>query len=352
VGPFALWKDADSHKQVLRKKGIFLEDAFVRKTANSTLCNLTKHKNLQPFYHKTDIKGQKPEANLTPPNQVVKNGATLDEGGRAEQTTTSQEMPHKPPKTAPPLKLSEVAGKTDKKKIGRNTRKKHISISFEHTVSEFQTKPDKRYLVTSSGGSVTSASIDANSLSDQNFHTLFHRDTIGVHYGVTDYLDIFADVGVAYKELLKINLTYGIGGRLNIFTFYRRNGDQYYAAVLGKALFGQIEYEYNSDAGNKWNKDGDWQYLSGGCEIGAVFSNFSLYAGGKYNYYFEKSEHRLLNNLPASVTEYKYEDELTGDPKLGGFVGVAWHFTEKLHLNVEGQAGNPKELAGSLKYDF
>jgi hypothetical protein len=72
---------------------------------------------------------------------------------------------------------------------------------------------------------------------------VFHRDTVGLHYGVTDYFEIFTDIGVAYKDLSNINLTYGIGGRLNIFTFYRRNGDQYYAAVLGKALFGKIEYE-------------------------------------------------------------------------------------------------------------
>ena len=49
---------------------------------------------------------------------------------------------------------------------------------------------------------------------------------------------------------------------------------------------------------------------------------------------------------------YKYNDELTGDPKLGGFIGGAYHVTKKLHINLEGQAGNPNELAGYLKYDF
>ena len=31
VGPFASWKEADSHKLVLRKKGVYLEDAFIKK---------------------------------------------------------------------------------------------------------------------------------------------------------------------------------------------------------------------------------------------------------------------------------------------------------------------------------
>jgi hypothetical protein len=352
VGPFASWKEADSHRLVLRKKGIYLEDAFIKKINNFTLCNLSEHKTAQPFYYKTDIADQKPEDKAVPPKQVRPIGSPLDEGRVPEQTTPPKEMSQKLPETFPTLKPSEIVGKTDHKKVGRNTSKNRFSISFAHTYSEFQTKLDERQLTISSGGSTTTVNIDANSLSDQDYYTSFHRDTVGLHYGVADYLEIFTDIGVAYQDLSNLNLTYGIGGRLNIFTFYRPNGDQYYAAVLGEALFGRIEYEYDSEAGTRWYKDGDWQYLSGRCEIGAVFSKFSLYAGGTYNHYSEKSENSLMDDLPASATEYKYDDELTGDPKLGGFIGGAYHVTKKLHINLEGQAGNPNELAGSLKYDF
>jgi len=352
VGPFASWKEADSHKLVLRKKGIYLEDAFIKKINNFTLCNLSEHKTAQPFYYKTDIADQKPEDKAVPPKQVRPIGTPLDEGRVPEQTTPPREMSQKLPETFPTLKPSEIEGKTDHKKVGRNTSKKSFSISLTHTYSEFQTKLDERQLTTSSGGSTTTVSIDASSLSDQDYYTSFHRDTVGLHYGVTDNFEVFTDIGVAYKDLSNLNLTYGIGGRLNVFTFYRRNGDQYYAAVLGKALFGKIEYEYDSETGTRWYKDGDWQYLSGGCEIGAVFSKFSLYTGGTYNYYSETSENSIMDGLPAATTEYIYNDEFTGDPQLGGFIGGAWHVTKKLHLNLEGQAGNPNELAGSLKYDF
>ncbi len=352
VGPFASWKEADFHKLVLRKKGIYLEDAFIKKIHNFTLCNLSEHKTAQPFYYKTDIADQKPEDKAVPPKQVRQIGSPLDEGRVPEQTTPPREMSQKLPATVPTLKTSEIEGKTDHKKVGRNTPNNRFSISFAATYSEFQTQLNERQLTTTSGGSTTTVNIDVTSLSDQDYYTAFHRDTVGLHYGVADYFEIFTDIGVAYKDLSSLNLTYGIGGRLNILTFYRPNGDQYYAAVLGKALFGKIAYEYDGESGTRWYKDGDWQYLSGGCEIGAVFSKFSLYAGGTYNYYLEKAEHSLMDDLPASATEYKYDDELTGDPKLGGFFGGAYHVTKKLHINLEGQAGNPNELAGSLKYDF
>ena len=352
VGPFISWKEADSHKIQLRKKGIYLEDAFIVKISHLVLCNPSEHKGSYPFYYKEDVPDKKPEKKAPIEDK--------DKGSRTIKNKESEPKESALPSNQPPSTINQepvkessgVSAITAAKASGRNIIKGRFAVSLNHASSEFKTELDQRFLQTSDGSSTDTTEIDTNSLSNNEYYTLIHRDTIRFNYGVTDYLEIFADVGAAYHDVSKIDLTYGGGARLNIFQIDGQNNNRYYGALSGEAFFGSIEYEYDSDAGDRWNKEADWQEISAKFEIGVSMKKLSAYAGGAYTYYLEKANLSLLSNLPASVTSYQYEDELSADTNLGVFGGIDYHFTEKVKLNLEGQAGNPEKLTGTLQYEF
>ncbi len=352
VGPFDSWKEADSHKLVLRKKGIFLEDAFILKFSDPVLCGSFEHKSAPLPYHQNNSQDQKQAKSASVQKEVREaQPAEVKESQQAEVTQTNvkpqsapEELPVEQTFAGPAVKLEKAAG--------RNVKSSHLAIALHHTSGEYKTNLEQRFLTISDGTSIATGEIDTNTLINTEFYTQMHRTTLRLLYGMTDTLEIFADLGAAYNQTSTLNLTYGGGANWNIFQIDGKHKNRYYGTLTGEAAFGSIEYEFDDDNANRWNKEADWQEFSARFEIGSAWKKFTIYAGGAYTYYSEDANLYLMNNLPATIIYYKYEDDYSADSNLGAFGGLDYHFTEQVKLNLEGQAGNPKELTGTLQYEF
>jgi len=351
VGGFVSWKAADRHKLQLRRKGIFLEDSFILKLSNPDSCGSPEKNKTSPAGDETVVAGHRQgdiqrEIKQKKPSGPVKPIKDLRDQGAPEEKSPALRI-----KVASNEKPPAVFAESDRGETGRNIKKGNWIIAFKHASCEYQSKLERRYLTTS-GAAVSTSLIDVNSFSGQTFYTQIHRETVNVTYGFSDGFELSADVGIAHKDLSNISLTYGLGGRLNIFTFRNSRGNQYYGAISGEAHFGEIEYEFSGEDSARWYKKGDWQALSARFELGVVLTNISLYAGAAGTAYMEKADHRLLSNFPSGTTSYRYEDELGGDSYLSGFGGAAYYFNESVHIELEGQVGNPQGLSGTVYYKF
>jgi hypothetical protein len=366
VGPYSSRKEADQRKRMFQEKHIFVEDAFVINTSVPILPNLKeKEVSRSDFLKSADT--------ATINNDIsVKIIETNDEVLSKKETipTTETEKPaeiddHKVIQKEPALLMTETDHSEDKspepksyktttkkRERGRNINKGEFALSYHHFFNEYETKIDKRNLITSNGTTITTTGVAVGGLQNENFDTTMHWDTLRIHYGITDYLEVFTDVGILYRETSKGHPIYGGGGRLNLFEIDSGRGNTYYGAMQGDFSYGKLKTEYGGNSGYRWDKEADWRALTARVELGTVFDRFSLFAGGSYGLYSEETTRTLLSNLPATVISYKYEDELSEKSSFNAFGGFDYRISNRLRATVEGQVGSFNYVSGSLKYQF
>lgn len=258
----------------------------------------------------------------------------------------------KPPASAPPEDKEKPPAKTGKrspKRNGRNIRQGSVGLGLRHTYRKVYTEITERKQVTSDGVTTTVVDVVLADNEKDDFPTTVHMDTLRIRFGLTDYLEIFADFGMDYhKEFSDPDFVYGGGFRLNLF----EAGDGLYAALQGGYLGGKVEHEYTSDAGNKWEKEADWHEFTGKAELGIARRHVAAYIGGVYLLYREDAERRQLENVPAIYTSRMFQDELKEKNRYGAYGGAEFHLGPSLLIVIEGQVGNQRIISAGLEYYF
>ena len=227
--------------------------------------------------------------------------------------------------------------------IGRNIAQRNFALGYRHSYREVGTEVTKRKQITSTGSSTVAISDSEK----DNFPTSMHIDSLYARYGLTDYLEIFLEAGVGYKELSSTSFVYGGGLQLSLFEVESGVLKGLYSSLSGAYLSGAVEYEYDSPAGNKWNKEAEFKGLSVKGELGIIRSRFAAYLGAVFLNYNETTKRDKLTG-----TSLIYEDELENENHFGGFAGVEIYMTPSALIKVEGQVISQKSIFIALEYHF
>lgn len=234
------------------------------------------------------------------------------------------------------------------KGIGRNIAQGEFALCYRHLYREVATELTKREQITSDGSSTVSISDSEK----DDFPTLMHMDSLYIRYGLTDYLEIFLETGGAYKELSSTSFVYGGGLQLNLFEVERGVFKGFYSSLSGAYFSGNLEYEFDSSAGNKWNKEAAFNELLVRGEIGFLRPKFAVYLGGIFLKYDETTTREQLTGIDPPFTSFIYEDELGNENSFGGFAGVDIYLTPSVLAKVEGQVVSQKSIFVAVEYHF
>jgi hypothetical protein len=351
LGKYASIKEARKAGEEFKQRGL-ISYALVKRF-KPEVASAFKIARIEAFPSYAELKKleqKPPEQDQRKPEEDVPLARELDEKESSTAkveaaASTLTEAKLKSSVTPPPKRMQ--------KGHGRNIAKGKLALGVKHTYLETQTEVTNRKIITSDGTTITTQNVSLASIDVNEDPTSMHIDTIRIRLGLTDYLEIFADTGIAYDKLSDLEFAYGGGIRLNLFeASTRRSGEQFYLALQGEYLGGKLNEEYSTDTGYTWNKEADWQEFTSKMELGVTKSKFTAYVGGLYLLYREDTERRLLENLPAGLTSYVIQDELEEEYNYGFFGGIAYHFLPTVLLNIEGQVGNQKSVSGALEYHF
>ncbi len=236
--------------------------------------------------------------------------------------------------------------------VGRNMAQGNFALGYRHLYREVATELTKRKQITSDGSSTTVQAVPISDSEKNDFPTSMHMDSLYIRYGLTDYLEIFLEAGGGYKELSSTSFVYGGGLQLSLFEVERGVFKGFYSSLSGAYLSGDVEYEYDSSAGNKWNKEAEFKELSVKGELGFLYPKFAVYLGGVFLKYDETTKREQLTGLDPPFTSFIYEDELENENSFGGFAGVEIYLTPSVLAKIEGQVVSQESISIALEYHF
>jgi hypothetical protein len=389
LGPFSSWQGASSKLLELTKKGIFFDHTYIKKKKSTIQSNLKKQpeRTVKYYYYlqvgsfrkAQDAKHLAEKLRNVNENTIIRgeeisglgyrycvylgsfsswqgaNSKLLEltmEGIFFEHTYIQKK---KSPIQSNLKEKPEIAEKRAKKMQrghGRNIPRSNIALGLNHTYIEVQTEVTKRTQITFDGTTTDIQDIPLGTIDKNEYPTSMHIDTIRVRFGLTDYMEIFADIGLDYDEDFDPGIVYGGGTRLNLYKKTGQSFGEFYIAFQGEYLTGTLTKEYKSSAGSMWGLEADWQWLTGGMELGVVHSWVAAYVGGVYFYYREDTERSQLEDIPPPYTSFVYQDELEEEYNYGVYGGVGFHFSPAILLNIEGQFINQKSVSLALEYHF
>ena len=353
LGPFSTYKEAKIKSDDLQKRGIAKYTAIYRKD----------------FLIREDMakapRTEKKTAPLLPPAQKTEPLVTKTPVAAQPQKTTvaaaKQAPPPAPPAPAPakpPVKIKAKPRQEEpswqRRGIGRNVAGGKFSLGWQHTYREVNTEVTHRKEITTNGGT-TKTDISVSGKEKYRFDTEMNLDMLRLSFGITDFLGLFADVGVCYGDpdsLDNINLAYGGGARLNLFEVKSGSLRGLYSALQGEYHKGKLENDYQSSGGNRFSKDADWWELVGKGEVGFAGERFAIYLGATYFYYREDTDRQQQDNIPAPYTSVEYKDDLEEENSFGVYGGASLNLTRGLLINVEGQLLTQNSIAAMVEYRF
>jgi cell division protein FtsN len=367
LGPFSSFQKASQKRLDLRKKGFYAERSFVHKKANPIQSNLQETK--EKADEKMVIAVEQETVKPGPPIEAAAPAAVLmAEVPPAEEKLLAETPPaslqseteelSEITKTAPAPVLEgyseDIEPPTrDEMHIGkgRNITQGTIAIDLKQAYVNTNTELTSRKVVSTTGGTTTTQNVPLSSLNTTDYPTDMHMTTARIRFALTDFIEVFGDIGTAYDDFSDFEPVYGGGLRLNIFEIPVRNWGRWYLALQGEYLDGKVNSEY-SDGGSNWEKEADWEEFTGKVELGISGSEITAYLGGVYFEYSEDTERRLLNNLPAGATSYIIKDELEEEYNYGIYGGGTFHFTPAVQMNLEGQLINQEAISISILFLF
>ncbi len=246
-------------------------------------------------------------------------------------------------------KPSEETSELQRRGYGRNISAGKLSLSLRQTYREVNTELTDRTSVTSDGTTTTKQDVPISSSEKNRFDTDMNLSMLRVGLGLTDFLEVFGEIGACYDDFEDFNLAYGGGARLNLFEVKNGSLRGLYTALEADYHKGKLETEYQSIGGNRFSKDADWWDFTGKGELGFTRNRFAVYVGGTYFVYREDTDRKQLENIPAPL---KFEDDLEEENSFGAYGGLSVHLTPGLLLNVEGQVITQSSITGAIEYRF
>jgi hypothetical protein len=232
--------------------------------------------------------------------------------------------------------------------IGRNIAAKKFALGYRHLYREVGTEVTKRKQITSSGSSTVAVSESEK----DDFPTTMHIDSLYARYGLTNFLEIFLEGGAGYKETSDISFVYGGGLQLSLFEVKRGVFRGLYGNLSGSYLSGDVEYEYRSPAGNKWNKEAEFDEVSAKGELGIIRSKFAVYLGAVFLDYNETTKRDKLTGLSPPGSSSVYEDELENENSFGGYAGAEIYLTPSTLIKIVGQVIKKENISIAFEYIF
>jgi len=361
IGPFSSLQEAKLKREELRRKKL-AEYVAIHKEKSLISAELAERK--------VPVEVEKPTPEISPPRDVapVVPEKPAEAPSAPEKPAETKEVPaptpsvekreelERPLPLPPPMPPRKIKAKPARKALdfapkgsGRNMGRGDFALGIRHTYREVESELTKR--ITSDGTTTIVEDISIAGVEKDDFPTRLHMDSLRIRFGLTDYVEGFAEIGGAYREFSDVGFVYGGGLRVNLFEVKGGRFRGFYGGLQGEYLAGGVEYEYSSPSGNKWEKQADWQEFVAKGELGVLRSWFATYVGVAYFHYGEDTERRLLENLPASLALYVRKDELK-EESLEVFGGIDINLTSSVLVNVEGQVGDGKGIFGTLEYHF
>jgi hypothetical protein len=350
LGPFSTYKEAKIISDELKKRGFAKYTAIYGKNYP-----IREDMAKAPRAEKKTVAVLPPPRKTEPPVTKKPSAVQPQKATVAKAKKAPPPVSPAPPPAKEPAKVKaeprEVEPSWQRRGYGRNVAGGKFTLGWQHTYREVHTEVTDRTEITTNGGTTkTDVSVSGNE--KYRFDTEMNLDMLRIGFGITDFLGLFADVGVCYDDLDDINLAYGGGARLNLFDVKNGTMRGFYAALQGEYHKGKLDTDYQSAGGNKFSKEADWWEFAGKGEVGLVRDRFALYFGGTYFYYQEDTDRKQLENVPAPFTSVKFEDDLEEENSFGAYGGLSLHLTPGLLINVEGQILTQNSIAAMVEYRF
>jgi hypothetical protein len=249
-------------------------------------------------------------------------------------------------------KPSEEVSEFQRRGYGRNIAAGKLSLSLRQTYREVNTELTDRTRIESDGTTTTKLDDPISSSEKNDFDTDMNLSMLRVGLGLTDFLEVYGEIGACYDDFEDFNLAYGGGARLNLLEVKTGSLRGLYTALEADYHKGKLETEYQSIEGNRFSKDADWWDFTGKGEIGFTRNRFAVYLGGTYFVYSEDTDRKQLENIPAPLTSVKFEDDLEEENNFGAYGGLSLSLTPGLLINVEGQVLTQSSITGAIEYRF
>ncbi len=348
VGPISSLQQARLQSSELKKKGLTKYTAIFKKYPfrDDSEKKASVAKKAAPIgAAAAGIKVSRPPK--TAPAVRKKPPTTVTPAEERQKMTYQQPKPAAKAVKKPPKQTRELQRRGD----GQNIPGGKFSLSLGNTYREVKTEVTDRTLITTNGAT-TSQNVPISSGEKNDFDTKMNLTMLRLGFGITDYLEIFGDIGACYHDFEDFKLAYGGGLRLNLFEAKSGRLKGFYFALQGEYLKGKLESDYQSVQSNKFSKKADWWNFTAKGEVGYTINRFAVYAGATYFVYREDTDRKQKENLPVGLTSVKFKDDLKEENKFGAYGGLNVYLTPGLLLNVEGQVNTQNSITAALEYRF
>ncbi|MBE9535115.1 MAG: SPOR domain-containing protein [Proteobacteria bacterium] len=344
VGPISTLQQAKLQSSELKKKGLTNYTAIYKKS----LIRDDSGKTVRT------AKKAAPVATATAGIKLSQPSKTAPSVGKKPPTIQSSQQRVEAAKKAPPTVSPTEERPTETSELqrrgyGRNISAGKLSLSLRQTYREVNTELTDRTQIESDG---TTTNNPISSSEKNDFDTDMNLSMLRFGLGLTDYLEVFGEIGACYDDFEDFNLAYGGGARLNLFEIKNGTLRGLYTALEADYHKGKLETEYQSIAGNRFSKDADWWDFTGKGELGFTRNRFAVYVGGTYFVYREDTDRKRLGSIPAGPTPVKFEDDLEEENNFGAYGGLSLSLTPGLLINVEGQVYTQSSITGAIEYRF
>lgn len=352
VGPISSLSLAKLQSSELKKNGLTKYTAIYKKSLirdDSGKPARTAKKAAPIATATAGIKRSQPSTTTPPVSKKPPTTQRVEAAKKAPSTISP--TAERPPKRDAKIseEPSEEVSEFQRRGYGRNISAGKLSLSLRQTYREVNTELTDRKQIDSDG---TTQNIPISSSEKNDFDTDMNLSMLRVGLGLTDFLEVYGEIGACYDDFEDFNLAYGGGARLNLFEVKTGSIRGFYTALEADYHKGKLETEYQSIAGNRFSKDADWWDFTGKGEIGIARNRFAVYVGGTYFVYSEDTDRKQLENIPAPLTSRKFEDDLEEENNFGAYGGLSVHLTPGLLINVEGQVVTQSSITGAIEYRF
>ncbi len=346
VGPISSLQQAKLQSSELKKKGLTKYTAIYKKSLiqDDSEKTVRTAKKAAPIATATaGIKRSQPSktapsAGKKPPTmQASKQRVEAAKKAPPTVSLTEERPKEKYPPAKPDAKISEKpsegTSELQRRGYGRNISAGKLSLSLRQTYREVNTE-------------LTDRNVPISSSEKNDFDTDMNLTMLRVGFGLTDFLEVYGEIGACYDDFEDFNLAYGGGARLNLFEVKTGSLRGLYTALQADYHKGKLETDYQSIAGNRFSKDADWWDFTGKGELGFTRNRFAVYVGGTYFVYREDTDRQ------APSTSVKFEDDLEEENNFGAYGGLSLSLTPGLLVNVEGQVFTQSSITGAIEYRF
>jgi cell division protein FtsN len=359
VGPISSLQQAKVQSSELKKKGLTKYTAIYKKSLiqDDSKKTVRTAKKAAPIATATvGIKRARPSttapAAAKKPPTIQSRQQRVKAAKKAPTTVSPTEK--RPPQSHAKIseKPAEETSELQRRGYGRNISAGKLSLSLRQTYREVNTELTDRTQIESDGATTTKQNVSISSSEKNDFDTDMNLSMLRVGLGLTDFLEVYGEIGACYDDFEDFNLAYGGGARLNLFEVKAGSLKGFYSALEADYHKGKLETEYQSIEGNRFSKDADWWDFTGKGEIGFTRNRFAVYLGGTYFVYREDTDRKQLENIPAPLTSIKFEDDLEEENSFGAYGGLSLALTPGLLINVEGQVFTQSSITGAIEYRF